>query len=420
MPSFSVRVMPSISAFDREEWDGMFPSFAENWDFFRACEMAPAAGFTTAALAVFDDGHLVGAAPLFNVTFPLDMSFGPRLAPVASWLARLAPRLVHPSIVAIGSPQSDECPIGISPAANEKERIGIFHALLEGLATYAQSLGCSITALKDVRDADAVALHPSLTKMGFSRMASLPLAVLELPYRSEAEYLATFSPRFRSELRRKMRRASNVTVELRDSIDDIADEIEELFQATRKNRRADYGSFDDVGPEFFPKLLDGLEGKAQVMLCRYAGELVSFNMFLVEPNRVLAKFIGMRYPAARDLNLYYYNWLMMVRYCIEHEIPLLQTGQTTYEIKTRLGSKLKRSWIYFRHRGQISNQIFRLAAPLAALDKSDPDLRALGSQASYVVPNYVPPARVRMPAVAASAAAPGRGGRELVKLEIAE
>jgi predicted N-acyltransferase len=393
MPSVSVRVLPSVSNVSREAWNCLYAPTAEDWDFFRSCEIAPAAGFSTSVLAAFAGEHLVGAAPLFQVTFRVDMALGPRLGPLASWLGKHAPRLMNPSIVAIGSPQSDECPIGISPAANPNDRVEIFAALMEGLAVHASALGCSITALKDVRDADTLWAHASLRRAGFSRMASLPLAILELPYRDETEYLATFSPRFRSELRRKMRQASAVTVELRNSIDDIQEEIADLFQETRTNRRADYGSFDDVGPGFFPEVMRNLKGRAQVMLCRHAGELVSFNMFLVEPNRVLAKFIGMRYPEARELNLYYYNWVMMVRYCIEHGIPLLQTGQTTYEIKTHLGSKLKKSWIYFRHRGTITNQIFHAVAPFAALDRTDPDLRYLGTQAPYVSTNYVAPSQ---------------------------
>jgi predicted N-acyltransferase len=260
------------------------------------------------------------------------MALEPTLGPLAAQLTRWAPRLMNPVILAMGSPQADECPLGVDPAAAPNDRRAILAALLEGLAIHARTLGCSVTALKDLRDTDTLWAHNILKQAGFARAACLPLAVLELPYRDETEYLATLSPRLRSELRRKMRQASSVMTERRDSIDDIHDEIVSLFQETRSNRRADYGSFDDVGPGFFLEVMHSLKGRARVMLCRHGGELVSFNMFLVEANRVLAKFIGMRYPQARDLNLYYFNWLLMVRYCIEQGIPLLQTGQTTYEI----------------------------------------------------------------------------------------
>ena len=113
-------------------------------------------------------------------------------------------------------------------------------------------------------------------------------------------------------------------------------------------------------------------------------------MFLIESDRLLAKYIGMRYPIAHELNLYYFNWLMMVRYCISHGIRVMQSGQTSYETKIRLGSKLTRSWIYYRHRGGIANQLFRAIAPLASLERADPDLRNLSADAPYLPADYLP------------------------------
>ena len=360
----------------------------EDWDYLRSCEIASPEGFSCSALAAFDGEDLVGAAPLFQVNFRIDMALEPPLRAVASWLAKRSPRLMNPSILAIGSPQTEECPIGVNQSANSVERAGVLAALLRGLSERSDALGSSLVALKDVRDADALWANDTLTEAGFCRFASLPVAVLELPFRSENEYLATFSPRLRSELRRKLRQASNITVELRTSIDDIQETLVGLFQETRSHRRSDYGSFDDVGRNFFQEVMRNLAGRAQVMLCRDDGQLVSFNIFLVERNRVLAKFIGMRYPAVRQINLYYYNWLMMVRFCIDNGIAVLQTGQTSYGIKTRLGSKLKRSWIYFRHRGAIANQLFHMIAPFAAIDRTDPDLRELGNRVPYLPATY--------------------------------
>jgi predicted N-acyltransferase len=335
-------------------------------------------------MAAFDGDQLVGAVPIFLVKFRLGIAFEPRFRNLASWLSQLAPRLMSPVVLGIGSPFTEECPIGISPVASPVERARVFVGLLEGLSDHAERLGVSMLTLKDVRDDDTLWAGDMLIKAGFSRFASLPVAQLELPFRNEAEYLATLSPRLRSELRRKMRKASEITMELRNSIDGIHREVFDLFQATRSYRRADYGSFDDVPETFFPEIMRNLNGRAKIMLCRHADQIVSFSIFLIEQNRVLAKFIGMRYPAARELNLYYYNWLMMVRFCIANGLVLMQTGQTTYDIKVRLGSRLRRSWIYFKHRALLANKLFGAIAPLASLDRTDPGLRALGTKAPYV------------------------------------
>ena len=389
-PSILARTLPSVASVSREAWNALFPSTAEDWDYFRSCEVAPPEGFSASALGAFADGQLIGAIPLFSVKFPLDMTFGPRLRATAGWFNRHAPALMNPPLLAIGSPQADECPIGIHPSLSVPERAHVLAVLLKGLSDHAGLAGISILAVKDLRDRDALWAHDPLTTAGFSRFACLPVALLELPFRNESEYLGTFSPRFRSELRRKMRQASEVTLELRTNIDDVQEEVAGLFQETRRYRRADYGSFDDVAATFFPEVMRNMNGRAQVMLCRHRGQIVSFNMFLIEPDRLLAKYIGMRYPIARELNLYYFNWIMMVRFCISHGIRLMQSGQTSYETKIRLGSKLTRSWIYYRHRGPVANQVFRAIAPFASLERADADLRNLGANAPYLPANYLP------------------------------
>ncbi len=389
-PSILVRTLPGVGSVSRDAWNALFPSTAEDWDFFRSCEYAPPDGFSVSALGAFADGQLIGAIPVFSVKFPLDMAIGPRLRAAAAWLSSYAPALMNPAMLAIGSPQADECPIGMHPSLNMPERRQILAALLKGLSDHAGVAGISILAVKDLRDRDALWAHAPLAKSGFSRLACLPVAVLELPFRNENEYFGTFSPKFRSELRRKMRQASEVATELRTNIDDVWQEVAELFQETRKYRRADYGSFDDVSAPFFREVVRNMNGRAQVMLCRHRGQIVSFNMFLIESDRLLAKYIGMRYPIAHELNLYYFNWLMMVRYCISHGIRVMQSGQTSYETKIRLGSKLTRSWIYYRHRGGIANQLFRAIAPLASLERADPDLRNLSADAPYLPADYLP------------------------------
>ena len=91
------------------------------------------------------------------------------------------------------------------------------------------------------------------------------------------------------------------------------------------------------------------------------------------------KFIGFSLPLARTLNLYVLSWMTNVRYCLARGIPVLQTGQTAYAMKLRMGSELRDNWIYFRHRNPILNAILRLAGPLLAADRHD-NVPARGSR----------------------------------------
>ena len=67
----------------------------------------------------------------------------------------------------------------------------------------------------------------------------------------------------------------------------------------------------------------------------------------------------------------------------KHGIPAMHAGETTYLIKSRLGCRLHRSWIYYRHRSPMLNRVFRASSRWVAFDTSDPDLKRLGSDAPY-------------------------------------
>jgi predicted N-acyltransferase len=385
-----VRHVASISAIGREAWDRLFPGRVERWGYFSACERAAPAGFSASAIGAFAGDTLVAAAPLFRTDYRLDLSLKGSLKPAVDWLHRNAPKLVVVPALGLGSPLTEECPIGLRPGMTTRERHATFEALLRGMDAYAEANTIPILALKDVTDRDAAWVQDPLANAGFTRVATLPLATLHLPYENETEYLASLSASMRSDLRKKMRRSAQVKIELRDTIDDIEDEIVSLFEGTKANRKTDYGAFDDVPAIYFREVMRNLPSSAQVLLCRVNGRLASFNIFLVERDRVLGKYIGLRYPLAREHNLYFVNWMATVRLCIERGIPWLQTGQTSYRQKVRLGCRLKRSWVYFKYRNSLINPLFKLFGPMMAFDRMDPDLQALGREAPYLEPSEAP------------------------------
>lgn len=385
-PVLTVIALPSITEIPRDAWNRLFRHAGDGWDYFRACELTTPPDFTFSVLAAFAGETLVAAVPMFRVDYRLDMTLDERFRPVGDWLHRHAPRLVSMPVMGLGSPLTEECPLGFLPGMGIADRASTLAALLRGFADHARAADISVLAIKDVTDADALWAHEPLTRAGFCRMASLPVATLPLPFKDENGYYAALPPKMRNDVRRKMRHSSAVKAELRASIDDVHDEIVALYRETRAKRKTSYDSFDEVPEGYFREMMRNMGGKAEILLCRVNGDLAAFNFFVTEPHRVIGKFIGMRYPLAREHNIYFFNWMTMVRLCIERGIPQLQTGQTTYALKVRLGCKLKRSWVYFQHRGAILGPVFRKLGPLIPFDQVDPDLKELGATAPYLAP----------------------------------
>jgi hypothetical protein len=370
---FVPRVLTSAALVPRDEWDALFGASAFDRDFCTAAEAAPPPGFSIAAIGVFDGPRIVAGAPIFYTHYRLDMSLPPLLRTVGTWCHRVAPRLMSVPMVGLGSPVVDRCQVGFSPTLDAEQREQAWATLLQGLQRAAQDSGARLLAIKDMAEADLSWADRALGGAHFIRLASLPVAVLELPFASEDAYLASLSRNARRDIKRKLRDAEgNVRFEVRDTIDDVEHEIAALYAATRDHRRADYGDFDALSPAYFRRVLEDTNHSAQIALGWVGDQLASFAMFLVGPDRLYAHQIGMRYPLAREHNLYFLNCMLMVRLAIERGLPWLELGQTCYAPKVRLGCGLRKSWVYFRHRSRPVTAMMGLLAPLAALDQMEP------------------------------------------------
>jgi len=375
---FKAQVVAGVSGLSASDWDALFPGDPEGAAYYRACEASPPPAFKFEAVVVEDGrGRIVAGAPTFRLDYRLDTPLQGSWKPVSDWLGRNAPRLVSLPVMGLGSPLADRCHVAVHPDLAPEQRQEAFAALISGLEAHAQAQGVRVLAVKDLADSDVGLADKSLRTAGFTRVSSLPVAVLPLPFKSEAEYLASLSASTRKDIRRKLRGAGAISVEVRTSIDDIVDEIHALYEETRAQSGLDYGDFERLEPGYFSGVMRAMNGKAVCMIYRIDGTIVAFNLLLVGRDRVIDKFIGMRYPLARERNLYAVSWMTNVRFCIERGIGELQTGQTAYASKLRFGSRLDKCWVYFRHRNRVANALFKTFGPLMAFDKMDPDLKVL-------------------------------------------
>lgn len=378
----SVRILPSVAAIDRHAWDRLFGASGEGFDYFLACEKARPPMFEFSALGVCDGDTLVAGAPLFRTDFRLDMMLEGRMRSMAERIAHRFPGLAKLPVTGVGSPHSDDLSLAIDPDFTVSERQQVLDVLLDGLERHAALQGIGLTFLKNVSDRDSQWAHETLQRRGYARIASLPIATLDIPDSADA-YIASLSANMRSNMRRKLKRAKDIRVEIRNSAEGVEDEIFALREATRQRAETDYDAFAEISPTYFRQVLAQLGDRAKLLLYWLGDDLIGFALVLIEPGRLIEKYNGMRYPEGPDNGVFFINWMTQVRLCAERRIREMHAGETTYLTKARLGCKLHRSWIYFRHRRKPVNQVFRLLSRWIAFDSADPDLRKLGPDAPY-------------------------------------
>jgi hypothetical protein len=377
---FQAEILSGVAAISRQSWMSLFPGDAEGWDYYVACEASPPPAFKFSAIAVTSRSRIVAAAPIFRLVYRLDTPLQGSWRSLGDWLNRRVPRLLNLPVMGLGSPLADRCHLGFAEDLSGEERIAATRALLAALDAHAASENVPILAVKDLADRDLAGADAALAEARFTRVTSLPVAVLDLPFASEEAYLASLSAATRKDIRRKLKGAGGVRVEMRTSIAGIESEIVALYDETRSQSGVDYGDFEKLSPGYFRDVMSNLGDGSVLMLYWVGEELIGFNLLFVERDRIIDKFIGMRYPQAREHNLYVLSWMTNVRFCLERGIARMQTGQTAYASKLRFGSRLEKSWVYFKHRGRVVNGLFRTFGPLMAFDRTDPDLVALAKK----------------------------------------
>jgi predicted N-acyltransferase len=373
--SLLIRSLASVSEIPRNIWDELLPGDPENWDQYFALEKVSPQGFELGALAAFDAEEIVAAAPLFRFVYRIDTSLHGPWQRLTNGIYTRWPRLLSFAVVGIGSPMSDNCAVGFSSRLSEKARLQAFEGLLAHLAAEARTHRSALCVIKSLNTAQV--LEEPLVRYGYRRMKSLPVVMLDLPYATLDEYLDSLPRKTGSYLRRKMRSVDQVRIEYRSHLTGLEERIRRLFESTLTQSKVHYHDFEELHPDYFRRIVEEGEGSARLMLCWRGDELLSFQIFLASRSRILACHTGMKYPEARDLNLYFINWLKLIEFAIDHRIPCVEMGATTYTTKLLFGGYLDARLLYFRFRNPVWNSILSPLASFFDFERNDPELQKL-------------------------------------------
>jgi hypothetical protein len=211
------RIYSSVSELPRSELDGILPGEPESWDFYRVVESVPPPLFTLKIIAGFEGSRLLVVAPLFYVTYRVDTPLQGALRRAGNWIHSRSPYLTSLRVIGLGSPMSDNLTIGFASHLALEDRQRAFEGLLACLKREADRDKSVLVAIKSM-DQLTGEMHPILAARNYRRVTSVPLVMLDLPYRSMDDYLTNLPQKTASYLRRKNRSAKMVRVEYRRDI----------------------------------------------------------------------------------------------------------------------------------------------------------------------------------------------------------
>lgn len=356
--------MHSITDLDRASWERCYAGCVEGYDYYRAVERAGIHGFTFGWFVVEQERSIVAAVPVFFTEYDLATTAQGTVAAVLGALRRWVPGELRLRLSCLGSPETESCSFGFDKDLCAEQCDALLEVMLDAWFDHATRRGISLLGMKDVSQADYERYGSILQRHRYTPVASLPLAYLVIDFQSTDEYLSRLSSATRKDMRRKLRRRSDIRVEFADRLDHVLVELMEMYSETRA--RSDW-QFETLSGDYFKNLKAGLGDAALVALYYRGPQLIAANLLLVDGDTLLDKFFVMRSDPGRDLNLYFISWFTNIDICLGRGLKRYLSGQAAYDTKLRLGCKLQLNWLFFQHRNTAVNWLLRLVAPLLAV-----------------------------------------------------
>jgi uncharacterized protein len=356
---FHCTCVDTISSIKKEDWDLFFAGCPEGYWFYETLEQSHFAEFAFHYLLAYRQERLCAIIPFFTADFQGDTVLEPGMRKLVRAVRAVVPRFLVFKTLFCGSPFGEQGLLGIAPDVDD--RAALLHAITLELQAFCKRQGLSLIIFKDYCEQDTAALD-GLTGQGYFKTDSFPCAIIDLPYTTFEDYLASIRNGARKDLRRKLKKArgaGGLTTRVVERVDDIIDDIYRLYLNTYN---AGATKFEKLTKDFFLTCSEKAAPGCRYFLYYINGKLAAFNLCFVHGDLLIDKFIGFDYEIARPYSLYFVSWCENVQWCLDNGIRLYQVGQTDYEPKTRLGGRLVPLYAYVRHTNTLLNPWLQVLA----------------------------------------------------------
>jgi len=372
---------------------------------------------------------LSGVQPFFVVEQDILAGMKGKVVRVVEWVRSKFPRFMTLRTLMLGNPAGPGT-LGTRVGATEAERAAFVDDLAEVIAAYSRRHKVRLAVFKDF----PVEHRQTLTRLtdssvqdrkaaGFVRLPSMPMTGLLLDqYSSFEDYMnKTLSKVTRKSLRRKFKLTADEKIEF-SVTNDVADEAEEVYQLYKQVYDRASMKFEKLTPEFFRELSRQMPDRVRFFLWRRQGKLVAASITLVakkpearsqKPEEgdashkmtgghgdslspchpvilsppspsgswLLASgssssalydlYLGMEYPLALELSLYFLTIRDVVQWCIENKVSTYYSTPLNYDSKLHLRHHLVPLDLYVRHTSSLLNLPFQFAMRFAEPTRHD-------------------------------------------------
>ncbi len=236
--------------------------------------------------------------------------------------------------------------IGLDSGLREAERSRVRLELIEAMEAEADRRGLLLSFVQTLdREADLRAL---LERRGYLTSWNVPIAVMDVPWRSMDEYWEHLPAKRRREARRERRRnresGTQVTVGSSDPAED--ERCRELLDAKARQYGASGMAY---GPTFLAELRANLNSRAPCLTARRDGAVSGANLVFGQGDALTAFAVGVDPKLGGDdftyFELVYYS---LIEHAITTGVRRIDFGRGMLDVKVRRGCRLENASIHTR------------------------------------------------------------------------
>jgi len=353
-------VFESIEDVDRDLWDSLVgpDDLQASHAFVGAVEKSRVEEAELRHVVGFDGDRPICHATFSKLVVALDVLAGSRLRGAADALRKLSPGFLKLPILFCGLPVSfGQSSLRFAPDAPRERCLA---GMLDVFDELERSMGSVVQCFKEFDDREADRLG-ALDERGFLRARSLAGHEIANRWASFDDYLAAMRSGYRRQVKADLRaaREHGLDIEWGAIGTEDRDHLHGLYLEVMA--RAEH-RLEVLPSTFLVNLEDGLGDAVECLRVRCEGRTVAMAITLRGPETYTFLLAGLDYRYLRDHRAYGVLVTEVMRRGIDTEARFIVLGQTSGELKCRLGARETKRWIWVRGTKPLADRLIRRSA----------------------------------------------------------
>lgn len=355
-PRYLATVLRSIHDIDPERWDELAgdDALARNHAYLAAVEASSINDCAFFYLLIHDhDDKLLAHACVYTITTDFAQLLPGPLQGLAAQLRRIWPGFLKSKITECALPLVAGHSISLCEDADHDSLILAIESALSDIARTERS---SLVVIRDFLTAERPRFDVLLSR-GYNLVFNMPLARIRVRWKSHAKYLAAMRSRYRKDVTRRLKRASEHggEVEILPSFAQHADTLAAQSRVVQDNSQG--FKREVLAPAYYENMDRMLADRSQLLVIQRDGRLVAHGMVLADRANLIATYFGREAGPPR------HEWFRLIneviRLGIEHQCRYINLGRGSYEAKALVGANIEPLYVYARSRSVCVNWLMR-------------------------------------------------------------